>query len=317
MSLEARTVGPQEAQLLELLASAPAGEELTPESARAGYRALAATLPPGPDVMVDDRTIPGPAGEIPVRIYTPTGSGPFGGLVYLHGGGWTIGDLDTHDHPCRTLCHDAGIVVVSVDYRLAPEHPYPAGLDDVWVALQWVATHGSEISLDPKRLAVGGDSAGGNLAAVAALRARDQGGPSLAFQLLVYPGVDARPDAAERYPSRRENAEGYFLTQTYLEFFTRSYLPDLSLGQAWEVSPLLADDHSELPPALVITAEFDPLRDEGAAYAAALADAGTSVQHTLYPGTIHAMYQLAPFLDAGREALAESAAALRAALGSG
>lgn len=288
-------------------------DELDPPSARAGYQALASALPPGPEVGVVEQAIPGPAGEIALRIYTPQGDGPFGGLVFFHGGGWTIGDLDTHDHPCRTLCHDAGIVVVSVDYRLAPENPYPAGLDDAWAALRWVASHGADLDIDPSRLAVGGDSAGGNLAAVVAIRARDEDGPELAFQLLVYPAVDLRPDSF--YPSRQENAEGYFLTKTYLEFFTRSYLPDPQLGNEWQVSPLLAADHSGLPPALVITAEFDPLRDEGAAYAEMLTAAGTSVVHTLYPGTIHAMFQLAPFLDAGRDALAESAAALRSALG--
>ncbi len=311
-------VGPQEQQLLAMMAAGAEGDPgpLDPDGARAAYRALASVLPPGPDVGVFDRTIPGPDGDIGVRVYTPDGEGPFGTLLFLHGGGWTIGDLDTHDHPCRSLCHDAGIVVVSVDYRLAPEHPYPAGLDDAWAVLEWLAVNGAELRADPTRLAVGGDSAGGNLAAVLALRARDRGGPALLFQLLVYPGIDLRLGADERYPSRRDNADGYVLTRAHLEFFIASYLPDPSRGHEWEASPLLAADLTGLPRALVITAEFDPLRDEGAAYAVALADAGTAVTHTLYPGTIHTMFQLAPLLDSGRAALAQSAEALATALGS-
>ena len=310
-------VGHQEQQLLAMMA-ANAAERSAPldvATLRAGYDAMATMVPPGPDVGVVDRTIPGPAGDIAVRIYTPEGAGPFGALVFLHGGGWTIGGLDTHDHPCRTLCHDARAVVVSVDYRLAPEHPFPAGLDDAWAALTWVAEHGAEIDVDPLRLAVGGDSGGGNLAAVLALRARDEGAPHLVYQLLVYPAVDLRADSFDRYPSRLENADGYVLTRAHIELFSASYLPDSDMRVDWRASPILAADHSGLAPALVITAELDPLRDEGAAYVEVLKQAGTTVFHSLYPGTVHTMFQLAPFLDAGRDALAESAAALRGALG--
>jgi acetyl esterase len=309
-------VGQQEQQLLDMLAAAAPEmpQPLVAENMRAGYSAMAQMLPPGPDVTTDDRTIDGPGGPIPVRIYTPDGDGPFGVLVYLHGGGWTIGGLDTHDHPCRTLCADAGVVVVAVDYRLAPEHPYPAALDDAWAALLWAATHAADIGGDPSRLAVGGDSGGGNLAAVLALMATARGGPELTFQLLVYPAVDLRPDFAERYPSIVENAEGYVLTRAHMEFFQDNYCPDPDVTHDWRVSPLLAEDHAGLPPALVITVEFDPLRDEGLAYAELLASAGVKVTHTLYEGTVHTMFQLAPILDAGARALAESSAALRAAM---
>jgi acetyl esterase len=311
-------LGPQEQQLTDMLAAAAPAEPrpLEAETMRQAYSGLAAMLPPGPEVDVVDRTVPGPAGEIPVRVYRPSGAeGPLGVLVYLHGGGWTIGGLDTHDHPCRTLCAEAGIVVVSVDYRLAPEHPFPAALDDSWAVLEWVAANAAEVGGDPARLAVGGDSGGGNLAAVMSILARDRGGPALRFQLLVYPAVDLRPDAPERFRSRIENGEGYVLTSQAMEFFAANYAPDPEQRSDWRISPLLAADHSGLPPALVITAEFDPLRDEGRAYADLLEAAGTPVTHTLYEGTVHTMYQLAPFLDAGKAALAESAAALRDAIG--
>jgi acetyl esterase len=310
-------IGHQEQQMLDMMAAAapPQRQPLEAATMRQRYSALASLLPPGPAVAVTDRTIPGPAGDIPVRVYRPDGDGPFGVLVYLHGGGWTIGGLDTHDHPCRTLCDEAGIVVVSVDYRLAPEHPYPAALDDSWAALGWVAANAGEIDGDPSRLAVGGDSGGGNLAAVLSLMARDQGGPSLSFQLLVYPSVDLRDDAVDRFPSLTENGTGYILTLESMEFFKANYRPGRGTDDDWRMSPLLAGDHSGLPPALVITAELDPLRDEGRAYADVLAAAGVTVTHTLYPGTVHTMFQLAPFLDAGKAALSESAAALRAAIG--
>ena len=307
-------VGPQEQQLLDMMAAAPDRGPLEPSTMREGYAALAATVPPGPPVAAEDRTIPAPHGEVPVRVYTPDGDGPFPVLLFLHGGGWTIGGLDTHDHPCRTLCHDASVLVVSVDYRLAPEHPFPAALDDAWAVLEWMAEHAAELGGRADRLAVGGDSGGGNLAAVLALMARDAGRPALAFQLLVYPAVDLRPDTIDRYPSLVENGTGHALTLEHMEFFIGNYRPDPSLGEDWRVSPLLAPDHRGLPPALVITAGYDPLRDEGQAYADRLSQAGVEVTLSLYPDTIHTMFQLAPFLDAGREALAEAAAALRESL---
>lgn len=308
---------PHTQQVLDLMAAAAPAEpvERTPAASREAYRALSAMLPPGPDVAVEDRTIPGPADPIPVRIYTPPGDGPFGVLVNLHGGGWTIGDLETHDHPCRTLCSEAGIVVVAVDYRLAPEHPFPAAVDDCWAALRWVADNAVSLGGDPARLAVGGDSAGGNLAAVMALMARDQGGPHLGLQLLVYPAVDSRPDNVERYPSLTENAEGYVLTLDTMTWFAANYLPNPADRTDWRVSPILAEDLSGLPPAHVVTVELDPLRDEGRAYADALAAAGVDVTHAYYEGTIHTVWQLAPIIPTGARALTEAAERLKSTIG--
>lgn len=308
-------VGPQEQQLLEALAAGAAERgSLEAATMREGYAALGAIAGPGPEVDTEDTTVPGPDGDIPVRIYRPAGDGPFGVLVYLHGGGWTLGGLDTHDHPCRVLCAEASVIVVSVDYRLAPEHPFPAALDDCWAALRWVADHADQLGGRPDRIAVGGDSGGGNLAAVLALLARDNGGPELALQLLVYPVVDLRDDTVARYPSLTENAEGYVLTLEHMRFFVGNYRPDPELAHDWRVSPITATDLSGLPPALVITVGFDPLRDEGDAYAAALSTAGVEVTHHRHPTTIHGMYQLAPLLEAGRLALTQSVEGLRRAL---
>lgn len=309
---------PQTQQILDLINGAAPAEpvEPTPETSREGYRGLSAMMPEGPDVGVADRTIPGPAGDIPVRVYTPDGDGPFGVLVHLHGGGWTIGDLDTHDHPCRTLCAEGGVVVVSVDYRLAPENPFPAAVDDAWAALRWVAEHAAEIGGDPARIAVGGDSAGGNLAAVLAVMARDAGGPALGLQLLVYPAVDSRADQTERYPSLTENGEGYVLTLATMQWFATNYLPDDDDRLDPRASPLLTPDLSGLAPAHVVTLELDPLRDEGQAYVDALRAAGNDVTHAYYEGTVHTVWQLAPVIPTGARALSDAAERLRATIGS-
>ena len=284
--------------------------EQTVEMAREGYVALAEVLGPGAEVaQVSDRHVPGPAGDIPIRIYSPEGTGPFGVLVYYHGGGWVIGSLETHDHVCRELCAGAGCVVVSVDYRLAPEHRFPAAVDDSFAALRWVARNAAGIGGDPARLAVGGDSAGGNLSAVMALLARDAGGPGIVFQLLIYPAVDMRLD----YPSIAENAEGYVLTRDHMHWFCDHYLGEEGPLTDPKASPLLAASHEDLPPALIVTAEYDPLRDEGKAYADKLSAAGVTAKHSLYDGMIHVFFQLSPILDGGRAAVEESVAALRSA----
>ena len=286
-------------------------DELSVVEARAAIVTLSAAAGEGEAVArVDNRTVPGPRGEIPVRVYTPEGHAPFPVLVYFHGGGWVIGSLETHDGLCRHLANAAGAVVVSVDYRLAPEHPFPASGEDAYAATRWVAANAAVIGGDAKRIAVGGDSAGGNLAAVVSLMARDRGGPPLVFQLLVYPVTDV-PSA--KTASYRENAEGYFLTAKMMHWFWDHYCgknPDLSDPY---LCPLRAKDLKRLPPALVVTAEFDPLRDEGEAYAARLREAGSQAHVKRYAGMIHGFFGMGPLLTKAREATKDAAEALRAA----
>jgi acetyl esterase len=258
---------------------------------------------------VEDLKIPGPAGSLGLRIYTPRGSGPFPVLVYFHGGGWTIGDLETHDAPCRALTNGAGCVVTSVDYRLAPQHKFPAAVQDCDAATRWVAQNAATINADATRLAVGGDSAGANLAAVVALLARDRGTPSVIHQLLVYPVTDHAFDTA----SYRENADGYLLTRDAMHWFWNHYLTNAADGADWRASPLRVRDVRRVPPARIITAEFDPLRDEGEAYAARLRAAGVPVQHSRYDGMIHGFFSLGALMDQGKRAIDEAAASLREA----
>lgn len=291
---------------------------LTPQAARAAYRAARTSLGGGASVAhVVDRRIPGPAGEIPIRVYTPpTPEGAAGGtlfpvVVYFHGGGWVIGDLDTHDHICRDLASGAGAVVVAVDYRLAPEHPFPAAPDDAYAATTWVAGHATEVGADAARLAVVGDSAGGNLAAVVAQMARERGGPRLALQVLVYPSTDLRISS----PSTEEYATGYGLTKDDMVWFTDHYTPNPADRVTPLASPLLAEDLRGLPPALVITAEYDPERDEGEQYGERLTAAAVATSITRYRGTIHSFFALAPILEQGRHAIEEVCRALRAAFG--
>jgi acetyl esterase len=288
--------------------------QLTPQAARDGYRALPALLGPRPEVgAVQDRTIDGPGGPLRIRVYTPkapAATGPQPVLMYLHGGGWVIGDLDTHDRECRILCNDTPCVVVAVDYRLAPEHPYPAAVEDAWAALQWLVRHAHELGGDPERVAIGGDSAGGNLAAIAALRARDAGGPALRAQLLIYPSVGG---SLLSYPSHSENAHAPFLPLDSMRYFRGHYLGALDTTTDPEIAPIHAASHKKLPAALIITAEFDPLRDEGRAYARKLEEAGVAVRFIEYAGMPHMFYQLSPILEEAKAALRESAEALRKA----
>jgi acetyl esterase len=274
----------------------------------------AAALEPQPIGRVENRTIPGPAGEIPVRVYWPlegnAGPGPLPVIAYYHGGGFAICNLDSHDESCRGLSNGAGCIVVSVDYGLAPEHKFPAPVEDCYAATSWLAEHAGELGGDPARLAVAGDSAGGNFAAVVPLMARDRGGPPIAFQLLVYPVTDFSFDT----PSYRDNAEGYFLTRKQMEWYWAQYLPDDSAGADPYASPLRAPDLSGLPPALVITAEFDPLRDEGEAYGRRLQDAGVPTTVTRYDGVFHGFFGFGAMLEPAKRANEEAYAALRAAL---
>lgn len=261
------------------------------------------TLPPpeNPEHVhaVVNQTIPGPAGDIPVRIYTPEGSGPFALMVYFHGGGFVIGDLESHDGVCRSLCNEANMLVISVDYRLAPEHRYPAAVDDSYAAMCWAAENAQVLNADPARLVVAGDSAGANLAAVTALKARDESGPSIASQVLIYPVADMDFDR----PSYTENAEGYFLTRDMMRWFMAQYLGHDQVVTDPLVCPLQAESLKALPPALVITAEYDPLRDEGEALAQALLEAGVKTELVRFNGMIHGFVSLAEMLDDGKAAL--------------
>ncbi len=230
-------------------------------------------------------------------------------LVWYHGGGFVIGDLDTHDSACRRLSRLAQCLVVAVDYRLAPEHKFPAAVDDAMAALRWVALHGERIGADPARIAVGGDSAGGNLAAVCALLARDEGFPSLALQLLIYPATAPEPETA----SHRAFAEGYLLTRNTVTWFYRQYLRSSKDQQDFRFGPLVAEDLSKLAPAFVLVAGYDPLRDEGVQYASRLIEAGNRVTLVNYEGMIHGFFIMLGALDAARRAVEQSAVALREA----
>jgi acetyl esterase len=303
---------PQAQGFLEQLAAAgaPPLHELSVDDARQVIVELFGTNEnPEPVGKVEDRMIPGADGEISVRVYTPEGTGPFPVLVYYHGGGWVIGNLDAYDPTCRALTNAVRCVVVSIEYRLAPEHKFPAAPEDCYAALQWVGANADGINGDPMRIAIGGDSAGGNLTAVVAQMSRDRGGVRPVYQLLVYPVTDHGYDT----PSYRENADDYLLTKDAMVWFWNHYLGSESDGNSPLASPLRADNLRDLPPALVITAEFDPLRDEGEAYAAKLRDAGVPVMLTRYDGMIHGFFSLGAVLDQGKNAMAEAAAGLRAA----
>jgi acetyl esterase/lipase len=259
---------------------------------------------------VENLRLPGPDGEIPVRLYRPDSKSALPGLVYFHGGGFVLCNLESHDGVCRSLANAAGCAVVSVDYRLAPEHRFPAAPEDCYAATRFVAERGRELGIDAARIAVGGDSAGGNLTAVVSQMARDRRGPRLRFQLLVYPVTDASFDT----PSYRENAEGYFLTTNMMKWFWGKYLADPGDAANPYASPLRAKDLTGLPPGLCITAEFDPLRDEGEAYAARLRQAGVEVTATRYDGMFHGFFGMGALLDKGKKAVAQAADALKKAL---
>jgi acetyl esterase len=302
---------PQARTFLDQFPPMPDFDSIPLDALRAGFaQGVLSPGEPEPVAHVENRTIPGPDGEIGVRIYRPASRAKLPALVYFHGGGFVLCNLDTHDGTCRSLANGAGAVVVSVDYRLAPEHRFPAAPEDCYAAAQWVSRNAAEIGADPTRIAVGGDSAGGNLAAVVALMARDRGAPPLRFQLLIYPVTDFAFDTA----SYRDNAEGYFLTTGMMKWFWSQYLADPAAGAQAYASPLRARDLRGLPPALCITAGYDPLRDEGEAYACRLADAGVAATTSRYDGMFHGFFGMQAQLDAAKRAVAEASDALRKGL---
>ena len=290
---------PQLAGLIQLIEAGTPMSQQTPDEARASFRTLAVDFRKPEDVVpvasVEDTTVPGADGELAARVYRPEGEGPFTTVALFHGGGFVIGDLDTHDNMARAICRGASVVVVSVDYRLAPEHPFPAGVDDCLAATRALQGRLHELGGDG-RLAVAGDSAGGNLAAVVA-----QHVPGLAAQLLLYPTTDGAGD----WPSREENGSGYFLDLPTMRWFSDHY----AAGQDYadpRLSPLLAESLDGLPPAVVVTAELDPLRDEGEAYAAALEKAGVEVVVRRYDGMIHGFMDMGAFSTAAAAAIEET-----------
>jgi acetyl esterase len=302
-------VDPQIQALLDMGTGVPATNTLSVADARAQYEARIALMAPAAEVAaVTERTISGPGGDLKLRIYRPAGQGPFPILAFFHGSGFVLCSLDTHDGMCRNLCAGAGCIVASVDYRLAPEHKFPAGLDDCVVATGWLAEHAAELEGDAGRLAVGGDSAGGNLAAAAALRIRDEAGPALCGQLLIYPVTDYHTPGT---PSYRANAEGYGLTRDTMVWFWDHYLRDPADAAHPYASPLRARDFSSLPPALVVTAEYDPLRDEGEYYAEKLRAAGSRVVMSRWAGVNHGFFFWAGLVDKAGDAIDESCAWLR------
>jgi len=261
-----------------------------------------------PVARVEDWMIPGSGLGLPARVYTPSGKvGPHPILVFFHGGGWVFGTLETHGDICRTLCHRSGSLVVSVDYRRAPEHRFPAALEDCCAAVRWCAGHAAEIGGDPTRLAVAGDSAGGNLAAAVALRGRDNGGPTLALQVLIYPVTNCAFDTA----SYHQYASGYGLTRDMMRYFWKSYLSRPADANHPAASPLQAADLAGLPPALVLTAQYDVLRDEGEAYAARLAQASVPVRCTRYLEMNHGFVQLGALCEPALQGLMEIAESVR------
>ena len=288
----------------------PPIERMTVEQARENMRQRTPALGPVQEVkVVEEHHVPVANGTIGLRLYRPSDTRPLPALVFYHGGGWVIGDLYTHDGVCRAIANAAGCAVASVDYRLAPERKYPAAFEDSYAALVWLASQASALGIDVARLAVGGDSAGGNLAAAVALAARDRRGPRLALQLLIYPVTAHDFDTA----SYRENGEGYMLTREGMKWFWSHYLAKPEDGRQPYASPLLANDVSGVAPALVITAEYDPLRDEGEAYAKRLAEAGVPVTVSRYPGLVHGFIRMINVLDPAKRAVEEVAAALRKA----
>jgi acetyl esterase len=292
-------------------AGGPGLHELPLDEARkVPYQMIELGGPEEPVAQVETRVLPGPI-EIPVRVYRPSLATDLPALMFFHGGGFVICNLDTHDRACRMLANASGCVVVAVDYRLAPEHKFPAAAEDAYSATRYVAEHAGEFGIDPARIAVGGDSAGGNLATVVAMMARDRGGPALKFQLMIYPVTNFTVHETQ---SERDYGHGFFLDEELMDWFADQYFATEADRHLPYGSPLKASDLRNLPPAMVLTAECDPLRDQGEAYAEKLRAAGVTVELKRYDGMIHPFLSLAGIVDSGRVAIDDSAAAVRQAL---
>ena len=311
------SLDPDTLVVLEMMRAAgrPPFEQLTPDEARAAYAASRAMLQPDPDEVAEARDLvcPGPLGEVPLRSYRPAGAveaEPLPALVYYHGGGWVLGGLESHDVVCRRLANLAGCAVVSVDYRMAPEHKFPAAVDDSAAATRWVIENAGRLAIDPSRVAVGGDSAGGNLAAVVALMARDGDMPPVAFQLLVYPATDMMMVTVSSQTVR----EGVPLTSSTMKWFIDHYLRDPADGLDWRASPLRAASLAGTAPAFVLTASGDPLRDEGLAYAERLEREGVRVKLLHLSDQVHGFLSMGRIIRAAEVSLQIMSAALRQAL---
>jgi acetyl esterase len=310
------TLDPDAQRVLEMNAAAPRlpPDQVTPAQARAAFRESRLKMSPDPQPVADvqDRTFAGPGGAVRVRCYRGCGTDAAQRLplyLYFHGGGWSVGDLDTHDVTCRQMANASRCAVIAVDYRLAPEHRFPAAADDAYAALQWVAADAATLGIDASRIAVGGDSSGGNLATVAALTARERGGPALRLQVLVYPVVDLQMET----PSYASRGAGFTLTAAGMQYFRNAYCPNQADWNDWRVAPLRAASLRGLPPALVVTAGHDPLCDEGIAYVERLRADGVAVEHRHYAGQMHGFVNAGRFIAAADRALGEIATALETA----
>lgn len=309
---------PQARALLDLMEQrqVPPTHTLSPAEARSLYRDRRALTQPDPPQVasIQELLADGPYGAIALRLYRPTTTRepqrPLPVLVYFHGGGWVIGDLDTHDTLCRQLANLAGCAVLAVDYRLGPEYRFPCAVDDCIAATRWCRDHAHRLALDPTRMAVGGDSAGGNLAAVVALAVRDAGDPPLRLQLLIYPATDMRRQA----PSHTSNGQGYLLTRDTMAYFHDHYMDDATLDEDWRASPLLRDDLSGLADAFVLTAGYDPLRDEGLQYSQRLSEAGNRASHVCFERQIHGFITMGRAIDEANAAVTLCAAMVAQAL---
>jgi acetyl esterase len=304
---------PQARAVIDLVVQSgrPAYHTLSPKDARQLFRDTRPAATPTPPEIGSVRDLVTNT-AIPLRVYRPAGvpeTTPLPAHVYFHGGGWVIGDLETHDVLCRQLTAASGASVISVDYRLAPEHKFPAAAEDAWSATRWVVDRAGELGLDAGRLAVGGDSAGGNLAAVVALMARDAGGPALRLQVLIYPVTDVMRETR----SYEDFADGYMLTRDSMRWFIAHYLRSRDDARDWRVSPLRAPSLAGLPPALIVTAGFDPLRDEGEFYAGRLRDAGVMVDYVCYGGMVHGFVGMGKLLDSAGRAIDHIGSSLRQA----